>query len=280
MNTITQAETSIASGYTSSASSATMQDAKNTRNAKDTRAYKESQASESKAAQKTSRYTDGKTIGTPELSEAGKKYYEQLKKKYGNMDFILVSEDMKEQAQANAGKYANPNRMVVLIDTDKIERMAVDEEYRKQYEGVISSASRQLPQIQSQIQSGLGVNAGSVKSYGMKIDDGGNASFFAVIDKSLTMQRERIEKNKAEKKEEAKQDKKAADQKKAEEKRSEKAEDKKKAESRSDDDTVTVTAASPEELVRKINDTIFQLMSDSVRTEMEKGLGQNFDFSI
>ena len=271
MNTITQTEASIASGYTSSASSATMQDAKNTRNAKDTRAYKESQASESKAAQKTSRYTDGKTIGTPELSEAGKKYYEQLKKKYG---------DMKEQAQANAGKYANPNRMVVLIDTDKIERMAVDEEYRKQYEGVISSASRQLPQIQSQIQSGLGVNAGSVKSYGMKIDDGGNASFFAVIDKSLAMQRERIEKNKAEKKEEAKQDKKAADQKKAEEKRSEKAEDKKKAESRSDDDTVTVTAASPEELVRKINDTIFQLMSDSVRTEMEKGLGQNFDFSI
>lgn len=280
MNTITQAEAGIASGYTSSTSSAAVQDAKNTRNAKDTRTYKESQSSESKAAQKTSRYTDGKTIGTPELSEAGKKYYEQLKKKYGNMDFILVSEDMKEQAQANAGKYANPNRMVVLIDTDKIERMAVDEEYRKQYEGVISNASRQLPQIQSQIQSGLGVNAGNVKSYGMKIDDGGNASFFAVIDKSLAKQRERIEKNKAEKKEEAKQDKKAAEQKKAEEKRSEKAEARKKAESKPDDDTVTVTASSPEELVRKINDTIFRLMSDSVRTEMEKGLGKNFDFSI
>lgn len=277
MNAITQTEASIASGYTSNTVNKTAQDAKNV---KDTRTQKESRATESRASQKTSRYTEGKTIGNPELSEAGKKYYEQLKKKYGNMDFILVSEDMKEQAQANAGKYANPNRMVVLIDTDKIERMAVDEEYRKQYEGVISSASKQLPQIQSQIQSSLGGNAGSVKSYGMKIDDGGNASFFAVIDKSLALQRDRIEKNKAEKKEEAKKEQKAAEQKKAEEKRGEKAENKKKAESKSESDLVTVTASSPEELVRKINDTIFRWFSDSTQTKMEKRVGQNFDFSI
>ena len=31
----------------------------------------------------------GKTIGQPKLSEKAAKYYEQLKKKYSNMDFIL-----------------------------------------------------------------------------------------------------------------------------------------------------------------------------------------------
>ena len=74
----------------------------------------------------------GKTIGQPKLSENAKKYYEELKSKYQNMDFILVSNDMKEMAKVNAGSFANPQKMVVLIDEEKIERMATDEQYRKQ----------------------------------------------------------------------------------------------------------------------------------------------------
>lgn len=66
----------------------------------------------------------GKTIGNAKLSEEGAKYYQELKKKYSNMDFILVSKDQKANAQANAASYANGNKMVVLIDEEKIERMA------------------------------------------------------------------------------------------------------------------------------------------------------------
>ena len=90
---------------------------------------------------KTSKVTYGKTVGEPELSEKAQKYYEKLKQKFSNMDFILVSPDKKEEAKANAGQYANANRTVVLIDTEKIERMAEDESYRKKYEGIISSSS-------------------------------------------------------------------------------------------------------------------------------------------
>ena len=39
---------------------------------------------------KKSAVTNGKTIGDPQLSEKAQKYYEQLKKKFSNMDFILV----------------------------------------------------------------------------------------------------------------------------------------------------------------------------------------------
>ena len=53
----------------------------------------------------------GRTIGAPELSENAAKYYEQLKKKYGNLDFILVSRDQKEFAKANASKYSNTHKM-------------------------------------------------------------------------------------------------------------------------------------------------------------------------
>ena len=93
----------------------------------------------------------GKTIGNPKLSEKAARYYEQLKKKFSNMDFILVSEDQKEAAKAQAASYANASRMVVLIDEAKIERMAEDEAYRKQYEGVISGAGSKLLQMKSSL---------------------------------------------------------------------------------------------------------------------------------
>lgn len=263
MNTITQTDVAAAAGYTTAAAA----------NGRTSQNAKTSKTEQTDSSVKKTKVTNGKTIGEPKLSEAGQKYYEKLKKKYGNMDFILVSSDMKEQAQANAGRYANPNRMVVLIDEEKIERMAVDEEYRKQYEGIINSATKQLPQIKES----LGVNAGKVKSYGMQVDDHGNASFFAVIDKSLAAQRDRIEKKAEQKAEDKKKAKKAAEKERMEEKRSQKAEE---AGKYKDEDTITVTASSVDELLRKINDVIFKQMSDYVRTDQERQIGQRYDYSI
>lgn len=234
------------------------------------------QTSQTNASDKTSMKkskVNGAVIGTPELSDKAKKYYEQLKKKYSNMDFILVSEDKKAEAQANAGKYANANRMVVLIDTEKIERMAVDEKYRKQYEAIISGAGNQL----SQLKDSLGANASSVKTYGMQVNDGGTTSFFAVIDKSLAAQKTRIEKKAAQKKEEKKEAQKAAADKRAEKKKAEKEKQAEKAEW-DDEDTVTVTASSIEELIQKINNTVYMGMSDYVRTEQESWVGGKVDY--
>ena len=207
----------------------------------------------------------GATIGSPELSDKAKKYYEQLKKKYSNMDFILVSEDKKAEAQANAGKYANANRMVVLIDTEKIERMAEDESYRKQYEAIIGNAASKLPQLMKS----LGQNASSVKTFGMQVNSNGMTSFFAVVDKSLAAQKARIEKNAAKKAADKKEAKKAAEEKRAE---------KRKETNEADKDTVTITASSMDELIRKINETISMGMSDYVRTEEESKVGGHVDF--
>lgn len=216
---------------------------------------------------KTSNY--GRTIGKPELSEEGQKYYEELKKKYSNMDFILVSTDMKEIAKSQAGSYANPNKMVVLIDEEKIEKMATDENFRKQYEGIIAGAATKLPQMQK----ALGSNS-VVKGYGMQVNDGGNASFFAVVDKSLVMQRERIQKNK-EKKVEAK---KADEKKEAKEAAAEKLKAKHGERAEAEEDLVTVTASSMEELLKKIDDITYGAMSDRALTDYEKARGQHIDF--
>jgi chemotaxis protein histidine kinase CheA len=218
--------------------------------------------------EKTGKIT-GRTVGRPELSEKAAKYYEQLKSKFGNMEFVLVSKDMKEQAEANAASYANSSKTVVLIDEEKIERMAEDEKYRSQYESLISSAAANLNQIKTGLSQGNGVT-----SYGIKINDNGTASYFAVIDKSLAAQKERIEKNAEKKAEEKKAAAKKEKEEKADKLKDNKAEDSKKS------DTVTVTASSVEELLKKINNVYYEALSDNVMTDDEKKVGQHFDMNV
>ena len=222
-------------------------------------------AKETKQADEVKKYgVTGKTIGQPKLSENAKKYYEELKTKYQNMDFILVSTDQKEQAKAQA---ANPHKMVVLIDEEKIERMATDEQYRKQYEGVIASAQNKLPELKQS----LG-NSANIKGFGMQVNDNGASSFFAVMDKSFKDQANRLEKQRAEKKEEKKAAQKKAEKKEREEQLEEKRLKKKESQE------VVITANSIEELKKKIDDYNYLQMADTVKTDAEKYLGTTIDF--
>lgn len=230
--------------------------------------YRTEQAKKNERSEKTGNY--GRTIGDPVLSEKGQKYYEGLKAKYGNMDFILVSPEMKEEAERNKGMYQGSKELIVLIDSDKIEKMAEDEEYRKKYEGILSGATAKMQQMKMQ----LGNNAGAVKSFGMTFDDGGNASFFAVIDKSLAAQRERI----SEKKAEAAKERKAEAKKEAEEARKAKRGERGKEERKPD--LTTVTSSSWEDLLRQVEETLASDRYGKMRTEAEQALGQSVDYSV
>ena len=240
-----------------------------------------------KEADKTAKKSkvSGRTIGDPVLSDKAKKYYEQLKAKYSNMDFILVSPEQKEEAESKKGMYQSSKELIVLIDSDKIEKMAEDEEYRAKYEGILSNATSQL----SQMKDSLGSKADSVSSFGMTFDDHGNASFFAVVDKSLAAQKERIADKKEAAAEEKKKAQKKTQEKRAEERKADRADKNKKMDSAdktnskeksSDADKVTVSASSWEELLKKIDNVIYESRADSVLTKEEKAVGQSFDYSI
>lgn len=244
-----------------------------------TKTTKQDETTEVKKEEKTKESQNlGRTIGEPKLSKEAQKYYDKLKKKFGNYDFILVSEDQKANAQANAGKYANNIKTVVLIDEDKIERMATDESYRKKYEGILSGASSQLEQLKSSMEK----SGANVKGYGMQVNDGGTASFFAVMKKSSSDQKARIEKAAEKKKAEKKAAEKKAEKKKEEARleksRSSKADKSKDIDNIDDEETVTITADSIEELMNKISDYTFAERSDSVQTDTEKMVGQHVDF--
>ena len=220
------------------------------------------------AAQETTTHnTSGKTIGQPKLSEKAQKYYDELKSKYQNLDFVLVSKDMKEMAKANASSFANPNKMVVLIDEEKIERMAEDEQFRKKYEGIIASAGTKLPELKQAIS-----NTSGVKGFGMQVNDDGSTSFFAVMQKSFDAQAKRIEEIRAEKREEKRLAEKKADKKEWEERLNEK-----RAANKAARDGI-ITAGSIEELIQRIDEYNFNYRADTVQTEAEKYVGTTIDF--
>lgn len=218
--------------------------------------------------------TYGKTVGQPQLSEKAAEYYEELKKKYGNMDFILVSKDQIDNAKKMAASYANPFKPVVLIDEEKIEKMATDPEFRKKYEGIISGATTQLANMKQQLEA----TGASVNSFGMQVGDNGQVSFFANLKKSSEAQMQRIEKHKAEAKEEKKAEAKKEAKKEIEEnlrKRVIEHGDKIEEEC---EDIVTMSAGSIDELIQKAGDFVQSERINTVRTNEEMMLGTHIDF--
>ena len=105
----------------------------------------------------------GMTIGDVQLSDKAKDYLGKLQSKFHGMEFITVSKDMKAQVQQNAASYGNANKMVVLIDEEKLERMATDENFRKKYEGIIATSQAKMMQAKM----GLTSSGASVKNFGM-----------------------------------------------------------------------------------------------------------------
>lgn len=209
----------------------------------------------------------GKTIGNPRLSEEGKKYYESLKEKYQGMDFILVSSDKKDKIKEQAGSFANPQSMVVLIDEEKIEKMATDAQYRQHYEGLIAAAQKKLPELRK----ALG-KFSVVKGFGMYVDDNGTASFFVATKTTAEKQAEKMKERKAEKKEAERLAEKKAEKKSKEEKLKEKRAQEKEAAEK------ILTADSMEELQKKVEEFSYILMADMMKSVGEQHLGTVIDF--
>lgn len=133
-----------------------------------------------------------------------------------------------------------------------------------------ANAASGLSQLKSQIKSSG--QSRNVVGYGMKVNDGGTASFFAVLKKSSADQKARIEKKAVEKKEAKKAEEKNAEKKEKQDKLKE------AQQTSDDDDTITISAGSIEELIKKINDYTFSMKSDNVQTEAELQVGQHIDF--
>lgn len=130
------------------------------------------------------------------LSDKAKNLLQELRKTYGNVDFMVASYSSDEEADAYLSR--GTKDFSVLIDPEELEKMANDEDTKKKNLGIIDEAMGKL----SDMKDKLGDKKDEVTRLGVSIDKNGTVSYFAELETLSEKQRERIEEAKENKKEE------------------------------------------------------------------------------
>lgn len=188
--------------------------------------------------------TEGtQNVNQPELSDKAKALLEELKQKYSNIDFFVADYSCDEEAASYLNRGAK--EYSVFMDPETLEQMAADDSVKQKYLDIIDDATGQLKDMKEK----LGEEGEEVTRLGVVVDKDGTVSYFAELEKMSEKQRERIEKAKEEKKEEAIYSK---------------------------TKRTTVKADSVEELMEKIKNVDW----DKISQEEVPNRGGRFDFSV
>ncbi|WP_026670672.1 DUF6033 family protein [Butyrivibrio sp. AE3006] len=201
-----------------------------------------------------------------ELSDAAKKLLDELKEKYGNMDFFVSNYSSDEEAEDIMSR--GTKEFSVLIEPEVLEQMAADEETKNKYMGIIDESTGKLADMKQQIEE----SGQSVESIGVKIDADGTTKFFATIKE----QNEKYNKQVAADKEAAKAEEKKA---KAREERQEQLDKLKEGYGKKEpayEKKTSVYADSVEELIDKIKNIDWS----TIEAKPVKDYGQKLDLSV
>ncbi|MBR6711492.1 MAG: hypothetical protein IKI76_00650 [Selenomonadaceae bacterium] len=137
---------------------------------------------------------NAKTNDEAQLSDKAKSFLENLRKKYGDYDFI-VSNDMDTSKTVGSTKEYS-----VMFTAEEIEKMAADEDYAEKMMGQVGSAVDMLKNL-SEKDLGEGVQFSQLS---VSFDSEGNMKLFAQLEKLSTEQQERLEAAKEKRAEEQK----------------------------------------------------------------------------
>ncbi|MDR0223250.1 MAG: DUF6033 family protein [Oscillospiraceae bacterium] len=120
---------------------------------------------------------------TGALSAAAQSYLEELKKKFGNVDFIIADYSTDDEAQKllrqGTGEYN------CLITPALLEEMAADEGVRDKYEGVIGDAIGQVDELKETVKETIGEKAEAIQNYGFSVDSEGNVNYYVLLKDGL-----------------------------------------------------------------------------------------------
>ncbi len=151
---------------------------------------------------KTDKTEESGRPGKVQLSDKAQALLKELQKTYKNMDFMVADYDSDEEAASYLSR--GTKEYSVLLDPELLEEMAADEDTKNQQLGLLEKATTKLSDMKAQ----LGDKKDEVTHVGVAIDKDGTMSFFAELEKSGERQRERIEKSRETRREEAAQEKK------------------------------------------------------------------------
>ena len=118
-----------------------------------------------------------------QLSDKAKSFLENLRKKYGDYDFV-VSNDMDTSKTLGSTKEYS-----VMFTAEELEKMADDEDYAAKMMGQVGNAVDMLKDL-SEKDLGEGVKWSQL---GVSFDSEGNMKLFAQLEKLSTEQQEHLE---------------------------------------------------------------------------------------
>lgn len=143
------------------------------------------------------------------LSDKAQNLLDNLKKKYGNMDFMVADFEDGEEAKELLSR--GTKDFSVLFSTDELEKMASDEKYLEEKIKGMEGAVRFSERINDEFgfESVFQKNSDGVEvtNVGISFNEDGTMTYFAELEKVNEKQQERIENAKEEKVKEEKADK-------------------------------------------------------------------------
>ena len=160
-----------------------------------------SSKTDSKAVSKT-KESEGASQKKVELSYNAKKLLKEMQKMYRNTDFIVADYESEEEAAAYLSR--GTSKYSVLLTPEELEKMAADENVKNENLKTLDNAFAKLDEMKEK----LGEKGQEVSRLGVVLGDNGEVSFFAELEKSSQMQRERIEKQRESNREAAKEERK------------------------------------------------------------------------
>ena len=117
------------------------------------------------------------------LSDKAKDFLENLRKKYGDYDFVISNDLDAAETVGGTKEYS------VMLTVDELERMAEDEEYAAKVMGQVKDATTTLKDL-SEKDLGEGVQFSQLS---ISFDDQGNQKLFASLEKMTADQKERLD---------------------------------------------------------------------------------------
>ncbi|MDE5939854.1 MAG: hypothetical protein K2H37_12325 [Lachnospiraceae bacterium] len=219
-------------------------------------------------SRKTAKADDKKTDETKktnsnsvQLSDKAKALLQELKKTYNNADFYVAEYETDEEAAEYLSRGSKDYS--VLIDPEELERMANDEEVKKQNLSLLDESLNKLSEMKEELKE-TG-REDEVVTLGVNIGKDGQVSYFAELEKSGERTKEFVDKMLEDKREAAKE---------AEAEKAGKAQDKYNYEHSK---RATVSADSVEDLLEKIKNFNWDTVKEETTIPMP---GKNFDFTV
>ncbi len=214
-----------------------------------------------KADDKKTNDTQKTNSNSVQLSDKAKALLQELKKTYNNADFYVAEYETEEEASEYLSRGSKDYS--VLIDPEELERMANDDEVKKQNLSLLDESLNKLGEMKEELKE-TG-REDEVVTLGVNIGKDGKVSYFAELEKAGERQKAFVDKILEDKKEAAKE---------AEAEKTGSPQDKYNYEHSK---RATVTSDNLEDLLEQIKNFNWDNVKEETTIPMP---GKNFDFTV